>query len=79
MAERLRLERPDVYLVVKWDETHDTGLVHRVVCEHPDGVDYASKLADRIGVPLEGPPPPRTDPGRTVDGMGLRAERDTAG
>lgn len=49
---RLYLDRPDVHLLVGWDEAHTAGTVRLVVCEHPGGAKYAALLAARLGVPL---------------------------
>jgi len=67
MTERLYLDRPDVYMIADCD-ARDGGRAHAVVCEHPDGAEYAAQLATSLGLPLHyrlapgaarGQPPPR--------------------
>lgn len=66
MLEPLYLERTDVYLLVDWDDGHDGGHVRLVVCEHQDGLSYATRLANSLGVPVSRDPQPAVLPARPV-------------
>lgn len=51
MTERLYLDRPDVYVLADVD-AQGGGHARLVVCEHPDGAEYAELLADSLGLPM---------------------------
>lgn len=57
MTERLYLDRPDVYMVADCD-ARDGGRARAVVCEHPDGAEYAAQLAASLDLPLHYQPEP---------------------
>jgi hypothetical protein len=51
MTERLYIDRPDVYVLADCD-AREGGHARLVVCEHPDGAEYAELLAASLGVPI---------------------------
>lgn len=65
MTEQLYLDRPDVYVLADVD-AQGGGQARLVVCEHPDGAEYAELLADNLGLPIryQTEPGERDEPAR---------------
>ena len=52
MTERLYLDRPDVYILARYHDgdARNGGRAQYIVCEHPDGAEYAEQLAAALGL-----------------------------